>query len=134
MTLIPFARRGFKLVAIDRTRRYDKTRLCIRRWKGMIAPGNAARNLQINQAVANTIAAHRFAQHDLHRIGSHGRAHSQLFQGAREPVQMTPLVDQLPAPHLTNLVHTVGKLIAAVFDMHTRRSMRHIPAIHISNS
>ena len=47
---------------------------------------------------------------------------------------MRSLVDQQPVPDGTDFIDTVGKLKAAVLDMHLRRAMRNVAAIDIGNA
>jgi hypothetical protein len=44
------------------------------------------------------------------------------------------LIDKTPAPHLADFIDTVGKLIAAVFDMDGGVAVGNVAAVHVSNA
>ena len=100
----------------------------------MVAPCDAARNLEINKPVAHAVARHRLAQHRAERVARHRHRDAQFLQRAFKPVYVQALVDQFGAAHLAHLVDAVGKLVAAVLDMDLRGAVRHIAAVHIGDA
>ena len=100
----------------------------------MVAPRDAARDLQIENAVAHPVAGDGLAEHDGERIARHRHVDAQFRKRALQPVHVAALVDQPAAPHLAHLVDAVGELVAAVLDMHGRRAMRHVASVHIGDA
>jgi hypothetical protein len=47
---------------------------------------------------------------------------------------VTALVHKLAGPHLANFVNPVGKLKAAILDVHARMGMRNVAAVDIGNA
>jgi len=51
-----------------------------------------------------------------------------------QALQMPLLADQTAPIYGKHLIHTVGKLIAPVFNMHGGVCMRNVLTVHVSNS
>ena len=86
------------------------------RRKGMVALGDAAGDLQIDDAVANAVSPHHLMQHDAQRRERHRQRDPQFRQRAREPLHVPALVDQAAVPHLADFVNAVGEQIAAILE------------------
>ena len=61
----------------------------------VVAPRHAARHLHVHQAVLQPVAPHQLADDEAQRRPRHRPVDAKLAQGAVEPVEMRPLVDQL---------------------------------------
>src|SRR6185312_6428206 len=101
--------------------------------KRKVARRSAAGDLQIDNAVSDTIAAHGFAQDDAERSKRHRLRHSQFTQRAVQPGKMAALIDELAAFYLTDLIVAVGELIAAILDRDLRARMRKIATVDIGD-
>src|SRR3954447_1307979 len=69
------------------------------RWrKGMVAARDAARDLEVDDAVANTVPPHGLLQYDPNRPGEHRHPDAYFTKRAREPLHVPAFVDDVPAP------------------------------------
>ncbi len=100
----------------------------------MVAPGDAARHLQIEQAVADVIAAECLANHMDQRRATHRPGNSQLAERTVEAIEMPCQIDDQPMANLADLIDAIGKLIATVFDMNHGVAVLDVTTIHISYS
>ena len=100
----------------------------------MVAPRHAARDLQIDDAVADAIAPDRLVQHGAERGKRHRHRDAKLAERALQPLHVAALVDEAPLAHLAHLVDAVGELVAAVLDVHARVAVRQVTAVHIGNA
>ena len=100
----------------------------------MVTGSNAARHLHIDNAVAYAIAGQRFAHHDFHGSAAHWGGNAQFCQRAFQAVEMGVFVNQPRIVHGTNLIHAIGKLIAAILDMNAGHIYRLINAVYIGNA
>ena len=134
MTGMPSCGALLDLLDVEILRRDDDARQRARRRKRVVAPRDAARHLQIDEAVVHAVARDRLAQHDAEHVARHRHRDAQLAERAFEPVHVAALVDQPPSPHLAHLVDAVGELVAAILDMDLRGAMRHVAAVHIGDA
>ena len=100
----------------------------------MVASGDAAGDLHVDDAVLDAVATDHLAhQHGQHR--GLDRPHDvELAQRAVEAHQMPFLVDQPAAEHGDDLVDPVGELVAAVLDMHRGAAMRLVAAVDVGDA
>src|SRR5215469_12420402 len=104
------------------------------RRKSMITPRDAARNLQIDNAVADAVASDHFAYDNAERARGHRHADVQFAKRALKPFQVPPPVDQLAAPHLAYFINAIAELIAAILDVNFGLGERQVTAIDISDA
>ena len=89
--------------------------------KAVIAPRGAARDLEIDEAVAHAIARDDFAQDAPQRRLADRRGDAQARASERfQPREMTGLVDQPAAADLADFVDAVAELEGAILDRHRR--------------
>ncbi len=100
----------------------------------MIARGNTACHLQINNAIFDAVAPDHFAHDHFKRLPLHRRVHLEFVKTAPEAVQMPLFIDHPVVEDRHHLIDPVGKLIAAILDMDTGGSVRDILTVYISNS
>ena len=120
MTATPSAARLRRGCRVDGAGGDDERRPHVVRREGVVAPRDAAGDLQIDQAVADAVAAHDLAQHDAQRRRAHRPRDAELAERALEPRHVPRLVDQPAAANLADLVDAVGELVAAILDMDRR--------------
>ena len=53
---------------------------------------------------------------------------------ALQPLDVPPLVDEAPAPHLADFIDAVGELIAAILDMDLGVAHRQIAAVDVGDA
>ena len=97
----------------------------------MIAPGDAATNLQIDDAGGKSIAPHCFPQHDVQSGGGHRHGNPQFREGALQTLHMPIPIYQTTVLHSNDLINPVSKLIASVFNMNGCRIMGQILPVYI---
>jgi len=99
----------------------------------MVAARHAAGDLQIDDAIADAVARHHFAQDHAERRDRHRHADAQLAERALQALDMTLLVDEAASPHLADFIDAVGKLVAAILDMDLGIAQREVAAVDVSN-
>ncbi len=100
----------------------------------MVARGDAAGHLQVDEAVLHPIAPHRFAQHQRQGLAAHRHGDAQLSERALQPGVMALRVGELAAEHRPDLVDPVGQLVAAVLDMHAGLGMGHEATVDVGDA
>src|SRR5690606_4908801 len=123
---------GFALLQVYRLGRDDDAGRYIL-GEGVIARGGAARDLDIDQAVAHPVAADGFTQYDAQRLGRHGNVDAQLGQAARQPAQVALIVSQPAVKHRPDLIDAVGELKPAILDVDHSLTVRLIDAVYIGD-
>src|SRR5262249_7397968 len=112
--------------------REDQRRLDRLGRKGMITPRHAARHLDVDQPVAQTVAVHQLADDEAQCRPRNWPGDAQLVQGAIKPVDVRSLVDQPAVADADNLVDAVGQLVASVLDVDRRLAMIDVASIDVS--
>ncbi len=97
----------------------------------MVAPGDAARHLHVDQPVAQAVLAHQLADDEAQRVARHRPVDAQLLQRAVEPVDVWLLVDQLAVADAHDLVDAVGELVAAILDVDAGLAMLDVATVDI---
>jgi hypothetical protein len=100
----------------------------------MIAPCDAARHLQVEQAIADMIAAERLANDMDQRRAVHRPGDPQLTERTVETIEMPGQIDDQPMTNLANLIDAIGKLKAAIFDVNHGVAVSDVTTIHIGYS
>src|SRR5262249_11665295 len=103
-------------------------------WKSVVAPGDPAGDLEIDEAVTHAVARDCFTQHHAQRRIRHGSGHVQRLERAVQARHVPPFVDQVPVADLADLVNAVGKLIAAVFDVDHRVVIRAVASVDVGDA
>ena len=99
----------------------------------MIAPRHTAADLQIDEAVADTIARHHLAQNDPERGGRHRHADANFIERALQAIEVPPLVNQPATAHLADFVDCVGELVAAILDVDLGIAKWQITAVDVGD-
>ena len=102
--------------------------------ENMVAAGDAARHLQIDHAVDDVVALDHLAHDRFQRLARHRPGDLELAERAVEAVEMAGHVHDEAARHLAHLIDAVGKLVAAILDMHCGDRVPDIAAVHIGNA
>ena len=83
----------------------------------MITRRHTAGHLNIDDAIAESVAPHQLTGNELQHRARTGLGDAELGQRAIQTVKMKILVDQDTVDEGHHLVDSVGKLVTAVFDM-----------------
>ena len=97
----------------------------------MVARGDAARHLHVDEAVPDAVAADEFALDRRERGPRHRHVDLDFRERPLETVEVPALVDRMAADHLADLVDAVGELVAAILDMHRRIPVSDIASVDI---
>ena len=100
----------------------------------MAARGDAAADLQVQQAFTDPIAAHRLAQDDGQGRAAHRHGNAKFGKAALEPGEVPLGVGQLAVEQGPHLVDRVGQLVAAVLDVHHGLAVPHELPVHIGDT
>ncbi len=83
----------------------------------MIAACNPARHLHINKTRSHPISAHNLPHHRLQGHAAHWGGDAQLIERAIQAVKVGHFVDEAAVVNQDHFIDTIGKLIAAIFNM-----------------
>src|SRR6185312_224523 len=100
----------------------------------MIAPGRAARDLDIEQPFLYPVQPDHLAHHQLHGGAVHRHRHADFTQGPLHAVQMRLLVDRAAIDDGRDFIDAVAQLQRAVLDMHPGPAVRNIAAVDIGDA
>ena len=97
----------------------------------MIAPGQAAADLQIDDAFAKPVTARVFMQHDVEGTDRHEQSIPQFRQRTLQTLLLPLAVDQHAVSNGDHLVNALSELVTAVLYMNRGRAMGQITSIDI---
>ena len=100
----------------------------------MIAPSHTAGRLDIDHAITKAVAPDHLPHHLAQGRAPHRLIDPKLSKRSIEPVKMRFLVNQTSVMHQHHLIDAVGKLVAAVLDMHHGVAMRYVTPVYIGDS
>src|SRR5262249_6306587 len=107
---------------------------CACRRKREISSRHAARNLNIYDSIANSVASDRFAQHYRKRSMRHRARNPQFTESAVQRRHMTAVVNEPPTSNLPDFVEPMGEWISAVLDGHLGGVARQITAVDVCDA
>src|SRR5260370_5968079 len=100
----------------------------------MLARRGAAGDLEIADPGIDAVAADNLADDDFEGLVLHRRRDAELGERTMQALQVRRLIDEAPATDRDHLVDAVGKLEAAVLDMHACLATRQILAGDIGDA
>src|SRR6185437_13894967 len=98
-----------------------------------VARRRAARDLEIDEALLDAVAARDLGEHGLQRGIAHRCGDLDLAERAMEPPQMKLFIDEPAGANGDDLVAPIGELIAAILDMDRGGAVREIAAVDIGD-
>ena len=100
----------------------------------MVAPRRAARDLQIDEAVADPVAGDDLAQDAPQRLLADRRGDAQRRQRRLQPREMARLVDQRAVAHQADFIDAVAEDEGAIQDRHACLGERQVAAIDVGDA
>src|SRR5690606_38595989 len=100
----------------------------------MVARSYAARDLHIDEIVANMGAVQYFQQDALHGRPVQRPGNAQLRHRTLQPVEMWPKAEKISALNGAYLIDAIRELIAAVLDMNRCETMGDVASVDIGDA
>ena len=100
----------------------------------MVAWRDTARDLHVEEAVAEAVPAHQLGADQLEAAAGHRHVDAQLAQRALQAIEVQVFVDQSAVRDRHHLVDAVGKLIATILDMNRGPAVRLVSPIDVGVS